>query len=181
MINEINKVLEFWLNLDSGQHFQKNNDFDKTIQIKFGRLVVSAFSGEYFHDWSKDSRSCLALIILLDQFSRNIYRDSPKAFFGDEQARVLSRLSVEKGFTDDFDLQSKFWFMMPLMHSENLIDQEESLIIFKELGFQPVIDAAQEHYDIIKKFGRFPHRNKILGRKSTKEEIKFLDEGGFRG
>jgi len=138
--------------------------------------------------WAETPRGCLALIILLDQFSRNIFRGSPEAFSQDKKARETLQSALARGLDKQLHDVEKWFFYMPLMHSENFGDQKDSVAIFKrlieecvpalELALAPSHDYAVRHFDIVKRFGRYPHRNKILGRISTPEEVEFLKQPG---
>jgi uncharacterized protein (DUF924 family) len=128
--------------------------------------------------WANTAAGCLALIILLDQFTRNIYRNTPRAFSGDEMALALSLRCLERGYLDDADANQRHFMLMPLMHSEDLAIQDMSLPLFETHTNARTLDYAQQHRDIVARFGRFPHRNAILGRPSSPEEIEFLTQPG---
>ncbi|MEX0932630.1 MAG: DUF924 family protein [Candidatus Pacearchaeota archaeon] len=183
MKRDYEKILEFWFEKsEKSAWFRPDQLFDKKIKTKFGKLLEKAKLGE-MENWKGIPESSLALIILLDQFSRNIYRENPKAFESDEQALRIAKESIEKGFDKLASLERRIFFYMPFMHSENIKNQKFSVRIFRELSekdikFKINLDFAIKHMGIIKRFGRFPHRNKILGRKSTKEETEFLKKEG---
>lgn len=181
MNKDAEQIVEFWLSQDNSKYFQKDSEFDEFISTTYGGMVTKALAGELYDEWSSRARSCLALIILLDQFTRNIYRDLPHAYFGDMQARTLSNLALKNNYLSEFEGGDKQWFLMPLMHSENLNDQERSVEIFTKYELTQSIPFAKEHHDIIKQFGRFPHRNLVLNRESTEAEKKYLKNGGFTG
>lgn len=175
---KIGEILDFWFSQPQ-KWWLKERDFDLTIRNRFEADLVQAVHGRY-DPWKKTARGTLALIILLDQFSRNMYRDSPKAFSQDGLALEACKAGMKKGLDTKLSDQERAFFYMPLMHSENLEDQKESLKRFASLG-----EAQSEgnkyallHYRIIERFGRYPHRNKILGRPSTPEEIEFLKQPG---
>jgi uncharacterized protein (DUF924 family) len=186
---EYQEVLNFWFGKVEDQNygkpcsfwFVKNDEFDLQIQSQFHNLYQQAASGE-LNDWQKQALSCLALIIILDQFSRNMFRNSPKAFATDEQALAVAKLAIKQ----QFDLQLmpvQRWFIyLPFEHSESLEDQETSLKLFSSLqaheDSKSTIDYAYRHWEIIQRFGRFPHRNQILGRVNTTEETEFLKQPG---
>jgi len=173
-------VLSFWFEeTKPAQHFKRDDGFDDLVRARFGALHEQAAKG--VHDgWMDNARSSLALIITLDQFSRNIYRDDARAFATDAKALTCAREAIAKDFDLKFPPNQQAFFLMPFMHAEDLTVQEESVALFRDR--QPGADNlsyAIEHRDIVKKFGRFPHRNKVLERQSTAEEIAFLNAGGF--
>ncbi len=173
-------ILKFWFEETKPyQWFRRNLDFDASVRTRFTALHQSAINGE-LDAWSDDPRPALARIILLDQFSRNIFRDDPRAFAHDHLALEAAQKAIALGHDRSFDAKERAFFYMPLMHSENLAAQERCVALIKtRLPGSMNEPHAIEHYDIIKKFGRFPHRNKVLGRKSTPAEIEFLKTGGF--
>ncbi|HSN72118.1 MAG TPA: DUF924 family protein [Steroidobacteraceae bacterium] len=156
---------------------------DREIAERFGGLVEAAAKGE-FDDWSQDPRGRLALILLLDQFPRNLHRGTADAFRYDEQALNLTLTGLEHGFADALTPTERAFFLMPLQHSERLADQERALREYDALvhevpetlrtAFQNFADHARLHHDIVARFGRFPHRNAILGRPSTPAERDYL-------
>jgi len=173
-------ILSFWFEDTKPElWFRRDDAFDKIISERFDALHKDACSGA-FETWRKHARPCLALIIVLDQFSRNLYRDAPRAFAQDEKATAIAREAIGQRFDKSTPPEQRAFFYMPFMHAENLSDQEACVRLFKaNLPGTMNIPFAEEHRDIIKRFGRFPHRNKILGRISTPEEIMFLKAGGF--
>ncbi len=172
------KILKFWFeDIDPKKWFMKDETFDRTLIKKFSDLHDEIISNKHT-DWENNPDSALALILVLDQFSRNMFRDTPKAFKSDKFALRVAKNSIEKGF-DKKVTKGRQFFYMPFMHSEKLEDQEKSILLFTELAkddnkSEKLITYAIAHYDIIERFGRFPHRNKILNRESTNEEIEFL-------
>ncbi len=161
------------------QWFVCDPAFDKTICERFKTAHQAACDGR-LDDWRADPRDALALILLLDQFSRNIYRDDARAFAQDALALDAAKHALARSFDQQRPDREKAFFYMPFMHSESLAVQEQSVALFQ--ASQSVSDNlryAVEHHEIIAQFGRFPHRNKLLGRASTPEEIAFLDAGGF--
>lgn len=187
-------VLEFWFGKSAADYatqkpkwFKQDDSYDEEIREKFGKDLEQAIEGQ-LDSWAGDPKSLLALIILFDQFSRNLYRGSGKAFAQDEKSAALVQLGVEKGFDKEFDLYQKWFFYMPLMHSEKLESQDLAIKKYEELvatapeneksTFEGVLDYSHRHRDIIVRFGRFPHRNERVGRESTPEEIEFLKQPG---
>lgn len=167
--------------------FGKDRETDQKIREKFEEDIERAGRGDYDH-WIKSPEDCLALIILLDQFPRNVYRNSPKAFAHDPKARETSLYGLEKGHDLKLPHFGRLFFYMPFQHSERLDHQRRSLELYETLlesappelkdTFRMVMDYARRHHEIISRFGRFPHRNEVLGRDSTREEIEFLKEPG---
>ena len=167
-------IIQFWFNeINSDQWFKKDSTFDDYLRLRFGGAVRRALNGD-LDLWSKTDEGCLALILLLDQFTRNIYRGNPKAYSGDEMALALSFHSVKHGFIKHPNEVYRRFMLMPMMHSEDFCVQKSSLVLFYEHTNRETHSYAKKHFDIIDKFGRFPHRNSILGRPSSVEEEEFL-------
>ena len=175
---EKEEILNFWFKeCKPEQWFKKNEDFDQMIENRFSSAIENAIAGN-LGNWEKSETGCLALIILLDQFTRNVFRDTPRAFAGDKRALALSQLCCDKDYLTNPDIQRRQFMLMPMMHSENLAVQEAALPLFKKYASGKDYKYAEKHRDIIVRFGRFPHRNVILGRKSTNEELEFLKQPG---
>ena len=173
-------VLSFWFEQSKPwQWFRRDEKFDTAIETRFGALHEAAKQGR-LDVWRAHPRYCLSLILILDQFSRNLHRDTPQAFAQDAQALEIARQALSRRFDHLVDDKRRAFFFMPFMHSEDLAVQEECVALFKaRLPSGMNLPYAVEHRDIVKRFGRFPHRNKIFGRRSTPEEISFLKAGGF--
>lgn len=173
------EILDFWFKLSTPkQWFAKERAFDATIGERFGSRVRQALNDE-LSDWAQEPETVLALIVLLDQFARHIYRDDPRAFSGDRQALALTRRSVDQGWVaSDGDLNHRRFYLMPMMHSEDLVVQRQSILLFATHTDQNTLHFAQRHLAIIERFGRFPHRNQALGRKSSADELAFLAQPG---
>ena len=175
---EKEEILNFWFKeCKAEQWFKKHEDFDQLIENRFSSAIGNATAGK-LDSWEKSETGCLALIILLDQFTRNVFRDTPRAFIGDKKALALSQLCCEKDYLTNPDVHRRNFMLMPMMHSENLSVQDDALPLFKKYASGKDYEYAEKHYDIIARFGRFPHRNVILGRKSTNEELEFLKQPG---
>ena len=167
--------------------WSKNPEVDDEIRRRFESCVIKAGSGELDH-WELNPHDRLALILLTDQFPRSIYRDSDKAFSFDSKALSLAHTGIDAGFDAALRPLEKVFFYLPLEHSESLADQKRSVSLFQKLlddaspdqkpTFTEYLDFAVRHQDIIRRFGRFPHRNKALGRISTSEELSFLKQPG---
>lgn len=171
-------VIEFWfVESTPAQWFRKDPAFDATIRDRFGALVQEALAGTYDH-WAASDLGGLALILVLDQFTRNIFRDDPRSYIGDAKALALSHRIQQRGTWTALNSGYKHFILVPMMHSEDLDTQERSLPLFKAHCGQQVYDYGLKHRDIIGRFGRFPHRNAVLGRVSTPEEEAFLNTTG---
>ncbi len=172
------EVLSFWFEQSTPeQWYKKDAEFDREIGARFGKAHAEAMSGNFDH-WSETADGCLALIILLDQFSRNLFRDDARAFAADPKALGLTKAALEKGFVDKDTKEQAQFLLMPLMHSENLADQDMSIPLFHRFCGEKVADFATRHRDIIARFNRFPHRNTALSRESTPDETEFLKTDG---
>ncbi|MDQ3144340.1 MAG: DUF924 domain-containing protein [Pseudomonadota bacterium] len=170
-------ILHFWFDeVGKDRWFAKSDVLDSVIERRFGALRDSVLA-EQAKAWRDDPQHLLAAIILLDQFSRNIHRDSARAFTGDPLALQLTMLALDRGWDKGMPPERLQFLVMPLMHSERLADQERALIEFERLGDAYVLDFARLHHDQIKRFGRFPGRNAALGRRSTEAEQRALDAG----
>ena len=175
---EKEEILNFWFKeCKPEQWFKKDEDFDQLIENRFSSAIRNATAGK-LDSWEKSETGCLALIILLDQFTRNVFRDTPRAFAGDKRALALSQLCYNKDYLTNPDVHRRHFMLMPMMHSENLSVQDAALPLFKIYASGKDYEYAEKHRDIIARFGRFPHRNVILGRKSTNEELEFLKQPG---
>jgi uncharacterized protein (DUF924 family) len=190
MKSEWQAILDFWfLPADAAGHgasrtawFKKDPAFDAQIRERFGTLIGQALAAGLQH-WDRSAQGALARILLLDQFTRNTLRDTPQAFGGDALALSSAQRMVAAG-TDRLLLPVQRYFVyMPFMHAEDLALQQRSLVLFRQLhaetgDFAGALDYAMRHHDIVARFGRFPHRNQILGRASTAEELAFLSLPG---
>ena len=182
------EITGFWLDeIDPAQWWKKDVAFDDGMRRRFGAVLRAALQGDCEHwVYGADAHawSALAYVILLDQFPRNIYRDWPEAFAQDPRALAASKHAVSRDWHDRIDRLGGVFMILPLEHSESLADQAQCLRLMKPLSERfeepAFLDAAQRHYDVIARFGRFPHRNAILGRPSTPEEEEFLKEPGSR-
>ncbi|QDO96526.1 DUF924 domain-containing protein [Ferrovibrio terrae] len=161
--------------------FEKNDAFDAQIRSRFSAAVETALAGGYA-DWAETAEGALALLILLDQFSRNLFRGQAKAFAGDARARIVARQAVDRGFDIALQPVMRMFFYLPFEHSEHLPDQELAHLLFsaldKDLPGHDLAGWADKHRVIIARFGRFPHRNAALGRDSSPEEVEFLKQPG---
>ncbi|MGI9489982.1 MAG: DUF924 family protein [Geminicoccaceae bacterium] len=173
----IDDLLDFWFAEETKARWYASTDgFDENCRQCFGDLARRAADDELSH-WEETAKGALALCLLLDQMPRNIYRGTPKAFATDTKATALSERAIERGFDRELDLERRKFLYLPFMHSEALADQERSVAISEALNDENALHWANDHADIIRRFGRFPHRNAVLGRKSTPEEEAFLADG----
>ena len=185
---DANEILRFWFGEPgSPEHgrprdlwFTKSDATDQLIAERFSGVVERALRGEH-DDWAATPRGALALILALDQFTRNIFRGTPRAFAGDTRALALATRLVDTARDLTLARVERWFVYMPFEHSERLLDQYEAVRLFERLaaaGLDSPLDWARRHFDVVKKFGRFPHRNAILGRASTPAEIEFLKQPG---
>lgn len=171
-------ILDFWFaEIDPALWFRKDNDFDELIRQRFSAVHAAAAAGELFA-WRDTASGRLAEIIVLDQFSRNLFRDDARAFACDEVALVLAQEAVRTGALDVLEPRQQAFLIMPYMHSESARIHAEAVNLFDRPGLENNLDFEHRHKDIIDRFGRYPHRNAILGRTSTAEEEAFLLEPG---
>jgi uncharacterized protein (DUF924 family) len=181
-----NDVVSFWRQAGPTKWFKKDAGFDQAIALKFEQTHYRAAMRRY-DSWNQTPIGALALLILLDQFPRNMYRNTPHAFATDPLARMFARAAIAAGHDQDAAIAPELrpFFYLPFEHSESLVDQEFSVELFAALqadtGDEDSMKWAIAHRDIIARFGRFPHRNPGLGRETTEAEQAFLDEGGFAG
>ncbi len=174
------EVVDFWLSQPEEAYFAADEDFDERLRKKFAASHAAALSGD-LDGWADSRDGRLALILLLDQMSRNLKRGTPAMFAADPKALALAARAIELGDDDGCEASVKRWYYMPFMHSEELSDQKRCVDLCRQPGLDETLPYAIAHRDIISKFGRFPHRNELLGRAMTAEEQAFLDAGGFSG
>jgi uncharacterized protein (DUF924 family) len=169
------EVHSFWFGeLEPQQWWQTDEALDREISNRFGALHEAACACE-LADWRNDAAGCLAEIIVLDQFSRNIYRDDPRAFAQDGMALLLAQEAIRTGADQVFDVPQKAFFYMPFMHSESALIHEQAVDLFDQPGAEYNLEFELKHKAIIDRFGRYPHRNAILNRESTADELAFLE------
>lgn len=172
------QVLHFWFEeIEGSSWWIKEPTFDLEIKKRFGNLHKQANLNELF-SWRNTAQSSLAEIIILDQFSRNIYRDKPQSFSSDPLALALAQQAIAKGFDNELPVRQRNFLYLPYMHSESLLIHEEAIKLYARSADAKTIEFENKHKIIIEKFGRYPHRNKILGRQSTVEEVEFLKQSG---
>ncbi len=163
-------VLDFWFSTESqARWFDSTPAFDAAIRARFGGLYEQASAGGL--NWPKTPKSALALIIVVDQFPRNMFRNTAQAFATDHLAFDVSRRAIDRGFDEGLSAPERQFLYMPFMHAEDLLVQDRGLVLYETLGDANALDFMRKHHAIIAKFGRFPYRNAMLGRDSTPEEL----------
>ncbi len=174
------EIVEFWAQAGRDENwFSKNPAFDAAFRARFLTVHEDAARGAH-EDWLATADGALALLILTDQFPRNAFRGTPRMYATDVLARRYARAAIDAGYFLMVLPEMRLFFALPFAHSEDAGDQEISVALNAALG-EPYLTHAKGHRDIVRRFGRFPHRNEILGRVSTAEEIDFLAKGGFAG
>jgi uncharacterized protein (DUF924 family) len=181
----IERILNFWFGSPDPTYpadyrdawFQRSDAFDAEIRSNFADDVELALGGE-LDAMAQTPAGALALLLLLDQFPRNLFRGTPRAFAGDKPARKIADAAIASGFDQEMTPRHRVFLYLPFEHSEDLEDQERSVSLFATLDDPKAYDYAVRHRDVISRFGRFPHRNVALGRQSTEEEVEFLKTPG---
>jgi uncharacterized protein (DUF924 family) len=173
-------IVSFWREAGPARWFKKDDAFDDEIRRRFLATHEAAAAGQ-LSSWEQNAQGALALLILLDQFPRNMFRGSARAFATDPMARAIAAGALVRGFDAEAPEGMRNFFFLPFEHSEDIADQQRSVALNKAAGDADGLKWAEIHADIIRRFGRFPHRNAVLGRATTPEEQAFLDGGGFSG
>ena len=173
------EIAQFWADAGPGRWFKKDAAFDDEFRARFAAEHEAAASGA-LDDWANSAEGALALMILLDQYPRNSFRGTARMFATDPKALSIATQAIALGFDHAVDPALRSFIYLPFMHSERLADQDRALELYAPLAAESQRFAVQ-HRDIIARFGRFPHRNALLGRATTVEEQTFLDGGGFAG
>ncbi len=173
-------ILKFWFDdIEHSLWFKKDDDFDQLLIKRFGELHTQAAQGELY-TWRESALGRLAEIIVLDQFSRNMFRNSAKAFAQDGMALVLAQEAIRMGDDLKLNTMERTFLYMPFMHSESLAIHEIAVDLFTQNGVQSNLNFELKHKKIIEQFGRYPHRNAVLSRQSSAEEIEFLNQPGSK-
>lgn len=176
MLDKSKEIIKFWFEeLTPEQWFNSSEELDSKIYERFGMIHDAAVKGE-LDFWRVTPEGSLAEVIVLDQFSRNIYRGKPAAFENDLAVLILAQEAIRKGFHTRLETFKRRFLYMPYMHSESLLIHKKAMRLFNEPGMENAFEYEIKHKQIIERFGRYPHRNEILGRKSTPEEIEFLSQ-----
>ncbi|NYT59624.1 DUF924 family protein [Alcaligenaceae bacterium] len=178
-IQQAQELVDFWLKAGPEAWFAKNPDFDADFKQRFLSLHMAAVRGE-LDSWMEQPVGSLALVLLLDQFPRNAFRGTPDMFATDAQASQYARHAIAAGHIEQVDPSLSLFYCVPFIHSEAIDDQRYGVELYREFAAGN-ISFAIDHCDIIARFGRFPHRNDVLGRPSTADELQFLSDGGFAG
>ena len=169
------EILRFWFSEETKvRWFNATAEFDQALGERFLPVFEQAEAGG-LREWGDTPQGALALVIVLDQFPLNLFRHEARSFGTEAAAREVSAAAIARDFDQSLDPQGKTFLYLPFMHSENLDDQHRSVALFKAAGLQDNLRFARHHRDIVQRFGRFPHRNRILGRESTREEIAWLN------
>lgn len=177
-VSDRQAVITFWFaEIDHRYWFRKDDRFDGTVRRRFRGVYDEVVAGRN-PDWMAMPEGCLATILVLDQFPRNMFRGTPQAFATDAQARAVARLALQKTFDRPLALEQRLFMYMPFEHSESMDDQELSCQLMTRLGDPGYLYYAERHREIIRRFGRFPHRNRILGRDNTPAEAAYLAQPG---
>jgi uncharacterized protein (DUF924 family) len=177
-MNEIEKVINFWFDeIDPANWWKKDINFDQMITDRFLAIHDKATQCELY-EWRESPLGRVAEVIVLDQFSRNIHRNNALSFANDSLALCLAQEAVRAGIDRKLKNNEKAFLYMPFMHSESTMIHEIAVGLFSEPGLESNLDFELKHKQIIDQFGRFPHRNEILGRRSTPDEVKFLQKSG---
>ncbi len=174
------EIVAFWRTAGAERWFKKDDAFDIDIRTRFLDTWTDGASGR-LSGWEATDDGALGLIILLDQFPRNMFRADARAFASDTLALATAKRAIERGVDQRVDMALRQFIYMPLMHAETIADQDRCVTLFETLGNENNLKFARIHADIIRRFGRFPHRNAVLGRDTTPDEQDFLDSGGFSG
>ena len=171
-------ILAFWRDAGPARWYSRDDAFDAEVRWRFLGLWQRAAAGE-LSSWETSDDGALALVIVLDQFPRNMFRDDIRTYASDAQAREVAHRAVERGMDARIDGALREFLYLPFMHSEHLADQLRCIELSRAAGHTESLKWAEHHADIIRRFGRFPHRNGLLGRPTTPDEQAFLDQGGF--
>jgi uncharacterized protein (DUF924 family) len=174
------QVLAFWREAGEDKWFNKDTAFDEAIHRRFLETYEAAAAGQ-LAEWEASREGALALVIVLDQFPRNMFRGQARAFAADPLARQVADRAIVRGFDLATPVEERAFFYLPFEHSEQLADQERCCALVRVTDDADLLKWAELHADIIRRFGRFPHRNAVLGRATTAEEQDFLDQGGYAG
>jgi uncharacterized protein (DUF924 family) len=173
-------ILAFWREAGREHWYEHSDAFDEEVRRRYCELWRKASAGE-LSSWEASDDGALALVILLDQFPRNMFRGKQRAFSSDALAREVARRAIDRGADERVDPILLEFLYLPFMHSEHLADQLHCVALFRATDNAENLRYAEQHADIIRRFGRFPHRNRALGRATTADERAFLDQGGFAG
>jgi uncharacterized protein (DUF924 family) len=172
-------ILAFWREAGPDKWFTCDDAFDADIREKFHSTYEAAAAGK-LSAWEATAEGALALAIVLDQFPRNMFRGEARCYTADLLARQVANRALKRGYDQDVPEEDRRFFFLPFMHSEDMDDQKRCVALYREAGDED-LKYAERHADIIRRFGRFPHRNAVLGRATTPQERAYLDDDGFKG
>jgi uncharacterized protein (DUF924 family) len=174
---EIEQIIDFWFSEQvKPLRFNSTEEFDQEISKRYRQLWLEGRNGGLDH-WKKTKEGCLALVILLDQFPLHMFRDQADAFATEQQSREVAEHAIDTGFDKQMPGPWQAFLYLPFMHSESLVDQERSVALYESAGLGENLKWAKHHRELIRRFGRFPHRNKILNRESSADELAYLESG----
>jgi uncharacterized protein (DUF924 family) len=177
-MEEISEVLDFWFAEDSKAHwFEPSAEFDRAVRRRLAKLLARAVTGELDH-WQESAEGCLALCILLDQVPRHVFRGDARAYAADDKALAVAEHAVSRGLDRQLTTDGQRFLYLPFMHSEEIANQLRALALCEAAGLHETKVYAEEHLAVVRRFGRFPHRNAIVGRETTAAEAAFLEEAG---
>jgi len=174
------EIVDYWRDAGKARWFAKDEAFDAAIRDRFEAAQQAAARGEYA-GWIAAPDSALALLLLLDQFPRNLYRNTAQAFASDHLAHAIASRALELRHDQETEVSLRVFFYLPFEHAEDLADQDRAVVLMRTLPEVDYLSYAELHRELIRRFGRFPHRNAVLGRESTPEETAYLAGPGFKG
>lgn len=176
------EILQFWFSEKvKPLWFNSTPEFDAELRTKYLAVYYAALNNK-IDEWKESAEGCLTLVIILDQFPLNMFRGLPESFGGETKAIETAKYAIDKAFDEKLTDEQKAFMYMPLMHSENLEDQDLSVALFEKAGLTENLRFAKHHREIVRRFGRFPHRNRILDRESTEAELDYLaSDEAFHG
>ncbi len=175
----ISEILEFWFSEEvKSLWFNSTTEFDDQLSNRYEKTWGLARAGQYDH-WEQEPQGALALVIILDQFPLNMFRDNARQYSTEAHARKIAQRAIEAGLDERLTPAQKAFLFLPFMHSESLEDQDISIALYEKNGLEDNLRFANHHRDVIKRFGRFPHRNNVLGRESSAEEIEYLKHSNW--
>lgn len=173
--SEVKQIIDFWFSSRvKPLRFNSTAEFDQEIRERYLQLWQRGLMGELDH-WKKTKEGCLALVILLDQFPLHMFRDQADAFATEQRSRDVALHAIDAGFDKEMPGPWRAFLYLPFMHSESLVDQDRSVALYESAGLQENLKWANHHRELIRRFGRFPHRNNILGRESSADELAYLE------
>jgi uncharacterized protein (DUF924 family) len=175
----VNEIIDFWFSDEvKPKWFNATPEFDALLRERFEKIWGLARTGMYDH-WAQEPQSALALVIILDQFPLNMFRQDARQYSTEAHARTIARQLIDQGGDQQLSSTQKAFLYLPFMHSEDLKDQDYAVELYQKAGLEDNLRYAHHHRDVVKRFGRFPHRNEALGRKSSEQEIEYLKHANW--